>query len=69
MKKNVGSLDRILRIVTALVMGGLYFTGAVDGTVGLVLLVFSIVFLATSAISFCPLYTIFGMSTCPVEQQ
>ncbi len=65
MKKNMGTIDRVARIVIALVFAALYFTGTVTGTLGIVLLVLGGVFVATSLISFCPLYTIFGLSTCP----
>lgn len=65
MKKNMGSADRIIRIIVAAVFAALYFTGTVTGTVGIILLVLGAVFLATSFISFCPLYLPFGISTCP----
>jgi glucokinase len=65
MKKNMGTIDRIVRIAIALVFAALYFTGTVTGTLGIVLLVLGGVFVATSIVSFCPLYTIFGLSTCP----
>jgi Protein of unknown function (DUF2892) len=68
MKKNMGSTDKIVRIILAAVFATLYFTGTVTGTLGLVLVILGGVFLATSLISFCPLYSIFGMSTCPVKQ-
>ena len=68
MKANMGSTDRIIRILIAAVFAVLYFTGTVTGTVGLVLLVLGAVFLVTSVISFCPLYTPFGISTCAVKQ-
>ena len=68
MKKNMGSADRIIRIVLAVVMGALHFTGTVSGTLGIVLLVLAIVFAATSLVSFCPLYTLMGLSTCPVKK-
>ncbi len=64
MKANMGSADRIIRILLAVVFAALYFTGTVTGTFGIVLLVLGGVFLATSAIGFCPLYTILGMNTC-----
>lgn len=67
MKKNMGTIDRVVRIVIALVFAALYFTGTVSGTLGIVLLVLGGVFVATSLVSFCPLYTIFGLSTCPNE--
>jgi glucokinase len=69
MKKNMGNTDRIIRIIVAAVFAALYFTGTVTGTIGMVLLVFGGVFLATSVISFCPLYTLVGMNTCSVEKK
>ncbi len=68
MKTNVGSTDKIIRIVLSVVFAALYFTGTVTGTLGMVLLVLGGVFLATSLIGFCPLYTLVGMNTCPVKK-
>ena len=68
MKKNMGGTDRILRIVLAVVFAVLYFTGTVGGTIGLVLLILGAIFLATSLVSFCPLYLPFGISTCKVKK-
>ncbi|MCB0602077.1 MAG: DUF2892 domain-containing protein [Saprospiraceae bacterium] len=65
MKKNMGSTDRIIRVIVAIAFGLLYFTHTVTGTFGVVLLVLGIVFLLTSIVSFCPLYFPFGLSTCP----
>jgi hypothetical protein len=64
MKKNMGNTDRIIRIILAIVFSVLYFTGTITGTFGLVLVVLGAIFLATSFISFCPLYTLVGMNTC-----
>lgn len=69
MKKNMGNADRIIRILIAAVVGILYFTGIVTGVLGIVLLVLAGVFLLTSFISFCPLYTLFGISTCPIKEK
>ena len=68
MKKNMGSADKIIRVILAIVFAALYFTGTVSGTIGLVLLILGIVFLATSLISFCPLYLPFGINTCAKEE-
>ncbi|MCB0655124.1 MAG: DUF2892 domain-containing protein [Saprospiraceae bacterium] len=68
MKKNMGSTDRIIRVVVAIAFGLLYFTGTVSGTFGIVLLVLGVVFLLTSVVSFCPLYFPFGLSTNPKEK-
>ncbi len=59
----MGLLDRTIRVILAAVISYLYFAGAVSGTIGIVLMVLSIVFLATSFLSFCPLYLPFGLST------
>ncbi len=63
MKKNVSNMDRIIRVIIAIIFASLYFTGKVSGTFGIILLVVGIVFLLTSIISFCPLYAMFGLST------
>lgn len=60
----MGSADRIIRILLAVVFAALYFSGTVEGTTGLVLLILGAVFLLTSVISFCPLYAPFGINTC-----
>lgn len=68
MKKNMGSADKIVRFVLAAIIAVLYFTGTVTGTLGIVLLVVAGVFVVTSLISFCPLYALFGLKTCPAEK-
>jgi Protein of unknown function (DUF2892) len=69
MKKNMGTADIIVRLLVAAVVAILYFTNVIGGTVGLVLLVLAGVFVLTSAVGFCPLYALFGISTCPVKKQ
>lgn len=61
----MGSIDRILRVIVAIVIAILFFTNVISGTVGIIALVLAAVFVLTSAISFCPLYAPFGISTCP----
>jgi len=68
MKKNMGNADRIVRILLAAFVAVLYFTNIISGTVGVVLLVLAGVFVATSLVSFCPLYTLIGMNTCEVKK-
>lgn len=65
MKKNMGNTDRIIRVILALVLAALYFTGTITGTLGIVLVVLGVVFVLTSLVSFCPLYTLVGLNTCP----
>lgn len=63
MKANMGTIDRVVRIIIAIVVGVLFYMGVIDGTIGYVLMALAVIFLATSFISFCPLYWPFGLST------
>jgi hypothetical protein len=67
MKKNMGNVDRAIRVLLAVVFGVLYFTRTVTGTLGLVLVILGAVFLLTSLVSFCPLYALVGLNTCPTK--
>ncbi|NND07058.1 MAG: DUF2892 domain-containing protein [Saprospiraceae bacterium] len=67
MKKNMGSTDKIIRFILAAIFVYLYYGGIVTGTLGIVLLVLAAIFVLTSLVSFCPLYKIVGLSTCPAE--
>jgi len=69
MKKNMGNTDRIIRIVAAIVVGILSYTGILQGTLAYVLWGLSGIFVLTSFISFCPLYALVGLNTCPVKKQ
>jgi len=64
MKKNMGSGDRILRLIIAALLAWMYFSGTATGITGIILLVLGGVFVVTSFIGFCPLYSIFGVNTC-----
>ncbi len=68
MKQNMGMLDRTVRIVIAAVIAALYYGHIISGTFGIILLVVAAIFVLTSLVSFCPLYTLFGMSTCTVKK-
>lgn len=68
MKPNMGTMDRILRVVLAAIFAYLYFSGTVSGTLGLILVILGAVFVLTSLVSFCPLYTLVGLNTCPRKQ-
>lgn len=63
MKKNMGNLDRGIRVVIALVIAVLYFTGQITGTAAIILGILAVIFLATSLVGTCPLYLPFGLST------
>ena len=60
----MGSADRVIRILLAIVVLVLYFTNIITGTLGIVLLVLAGIFLVTSLVSFCPLYTLNGFNNC-----
>ena len=68
MKKNMGSFDRIIRILIAVVIAVLYFTNVIGGTLGIILLIVGGIFLLTSFVSSCPLYMPFGISTCKTKE-
>ncbi len=68
MKKNMGNLDRGLRIAAAVVIGILYATHVINGTLALILGILAVIFIATSFISFCPLYAPFKLSTYKLKK-
>ncbi|MDX1592056.1 MAG: DUF2892 domain-containing protein [Balneolaceae bacterium] len=63
MKTNMGSIDRAIRTIIAIVIAVLYFTGTISGTVAIILGILAVVFLLTSMVGTCPLYLPFGLST------
>lgn len=65
----MGNTDRWVRVIVALLLGALYLTGKIEGTLGVVALVVAVVFLLTSVVRFCPLYYPFGIRTCKTEKQ
>lgn len=68
MKKNLGSIDRIARILIAVVLAVLFYTNVISGTLGIVLVVAGVVLLATSFMNFCPLYAVLGINSCPIKK-
>ena len=64
MKFNVGSTDRVLRIIAGLILIALAATGTVGvwGYIGIVPLL-------TGIFKFCPAYTLLGLNTCPMEKK
>jgi Protein of unknown function (DUF2892) len=63
MKTNMGTVDKAIRILAAIVIVGLYYANMISGTVAIVLLIFAGVFIITSFVGVCPLYLPFGIST------
>jgi hypothetical protein len=68
MKANMGSADRLIRFVLAVIFAALFFTESVSGTWGIVLMTLAVVFILTSFVSFCPLYAPFGINTCSTKK-
>jgi Flp pilus assembly protein TadB len=68
MKTNVGTTDRVVRILLAFVLAGLYFTGIISGTIGIIALILAIVLVITGLVGFCPLYLPCRINTCKKEQ-
>ncbi len=68
MKSNLGSIDKVIRILIAVACSILYFTGTVTGTLAYVLLAVGAILLLTALINFCPMYRLFGISTCKVKK-
>jgi len=69
MKKNMHSVDRWIRVSIALIASVLYISGTITGELGMLILALGGVLLATSFLSFCPLYSIIGISTCSAEKK
>ncbi len=63
MKQNMGNLDRLIRIILAVIIGILYVTGQISGTAAIVLGVIAIAFILTSAVGHCPAYLPLKIST------
>ena len=64
----MGLTDRTIRFIIAAMVAVLYFTGIISGTVGIVLLVLAGVFVLTSLVGFCPLYSVLGLKTCRAKK-
>lgn len=63
MKKNMGSIDRVIRLLAAVAVGILYFTDQISGTAVIILGIIAVAFLVTGAIGFCPMYLPLKFST------
>lgn len=69
MKKNMGIFDRALRIIIAIVLAVLIYLGEFSGTTAIILGIVAAVFLLTSLISYCPLYSLVGLKTCASKKK
>ncbi|WP_298367285.1 DUF2892 domain-containing protein [uncultured Lutibacter sp.] len=69
MKKNMGNTDKTVRILIAILIAALYYTNIINGTLAIILMAVGIIFLLTSLLNFCPLYTIFKINTCKISKK
>jgi hypothetical protein len=69
MKKNMGTADKSIRVLVAIVIAILYFTGVISGTLAIILGIIAVVFIVTSLFSFCPAYVPLKMSTAKKESK
>jgi hypothetical protein len=69
MKKNMGTADKSIRVLVAIVIAILYFTGVISGTLAIILGIIAVVFIVTSLFSFCPAYMPLKMSTAKKESK
>ncbi|WP_422105604.1 YgaP family membrane protein [Winogradskyella sp.] len=67
MKKNMSNLDKGIRVLIAAAIALLYYFDVIEGTLAYILMAVAIIFLITSLINFCPLYRVFGISTCKLK--
>jgi phosphotransferase system glucose/maltose/N-acetylglucosamine-specific IIC component len=68
MKQNMGNIDRTIRIIAAVAVAVLYFTHIITGTLAYVLMAIAGIFILTSFIGSCPLYSVFGINTCNTKK-
>jgi hypothetical protein len=63
MEKNMGVIDRVIRVLLAVTIGVLYSLNIITGLAALILGAFAMIFIITSILGYCPLYAPFGFST------
>ncbi|WP_431158840.1 YgaP family membrane protein [Winogradskyella poriferorum] len=69
MKKNMSNTDKGIRTLIAVAVAALYYFNIIEGTLAYILMAVAIIFLITSLINFCPLYRVFGISTCKIKSE
>jgi hypothetical protein len=62
-EKNIGTLDRIVRIVLALILFAAYGMGYVRGILGYIVLIIGLILILTGVFGSCLIYSLLGMST------
>ena len=64
----MGNTDRLIRLLLAILVAILFYTNVIGGIFGIVLMVIAGVFVVTSLVSFCPLYTLIGVNSCSAKK-
>lgn len=64
----MGSTDKGIRVFIAILIALLYYFNVIEGTLAYILMALAIVFLVTSFVSFCPLYTLLGINNCKLKK-
>lgn len=68
MNKNMGTKDKMIRVIIVMLIGTLIIVNVIEGVLAIILLVFAAILLATVFFSFCPLYFPFGIKTNQKEE-
>lgn len=69
MKKNIGNVDKTIRLIIALTIAVLFFADVINGTLAIVLGIVAVAMVITSLVNFCGLYTLLGINTCPAKKK
>ncbi len=65
----MSNTDKGIRTLIAVAVAALYYFNIIEGTLAYILMAVAIIFLITSLINFCPLYRVFGISTCKIKSE
>ena len=68
MKRNMGNMDKAVRVLIAALIAVLYYYNIIDGLLAYALMALAIILLVTSLVNFCPLYKVFGINTCKTKR-
>jgi hypothetical protein len=69
MSKNVGAVDRGIRLVIGIALLALGFFHVVTGTMAIVAYIVGVVALVTGLVSYCPAWSVFGINTCQTARK
>lgn len=67
LKLNMNQTDRVVRLIVAALLSIMYYLDVIHGILGYIGLALAVIFVATAFVRFCPIYALFGWSTCKRE--